>query len=108
MFVIGAAQRRDDVSGDDRNPVERPPGRIEILPPEDEVHSSGRIFYSSNFGSVKIVKLGPLASAAVAVGALAALALGFVFLSGALLLLIPLTLILGALAFLSRGFGRGR
>ena len=96
------------MNGDDKNSVERPPGRVEILPPEDKLHSSGRIFYSSNFGSVKIVKLGPLASAAVAVGALIVLALGFLFLSGALLLLIPLTLILGALAFFSRGFGRWR
>ncbi len=88
-----------------RNPVERPRGHVEILPPEDETPSSRRVFYSSGFGTIKVVKLGPLASAAMALGVLVVLLLGFFFLGGALLLLIPISLFLAALAFLSRSFG---
>ncbi len=83
------------------NPVETPKGPIEILPPEDDRSSSGRVVYSSGFGTVKIVKLGPFASFAVFIAICLMLALGFLFLGGALLFILPIVGLLAAGAALS-------
>jgi len=93
------------VAKHDENPVETPKGPIEILPPEDEHSSSGRFAYSSSFGTVKIVKLGPFASFALFMAICGILGLGFLFLSGALLFILPIAGLLAAGAALSGLFG---
>ncbi len=90
------------MASDKERPFETPKGPIEILPPrEDERPISSGFVYSSGFGRVKIVKLGPLASLALFVAICAAMTLGFVFLSGALLFILPIAGLLAAGAALS-------
>jgi hypothetical protein len=85
---------------------ETPKGPIEILPPEHEDRPvSGGFAYSSGFGRVKIVKLGPLTSLALFIAISMILALGFIFLSGALLFILPIAGLLAAGAAASALFG---
>ncbi len=86
---------------DNPDQVETPRGRVEILPPEDEQSSSGRFSHSTGYGTIKIVKLGPFASVLLALAVGVALLCGFVFLSGALLFLLPVVGLLAAGAALS-------
>ena len=86
---------------DNPDQVETPRGRVEILPPEDEQSSSGRFSYSTGYGTIKIVKLGPFASVLLALAVGVALLCGFIFLSGALLFLLPVVGLLAAGAALS-------
>jgi hypothetical protein len=90
---------------DNSNRVEAPRGRVEILPPGDEQSSSGRFSYSSGYGTIKIVKLGPFASVLLALAVGVVLLCGFIFLSGALLFLLPIVGLLAAGAALSGFFG---
>ena len=85
---------------DNPDRVETPRGRVEILPPEDDQSSSGRI-YSTGYGTIKIVKLGPFASVLLALTVGVVLLCGFIFLSGALLFLLPVVGLLAAGAALS-------
>ena len=80
---------------------ETPRGRVEILPPEDDQPSSGRFSYSTGYGTIKIVKLGPFASVLLAMAVGVVLLCGFIFLSGALLFLLPVVGLLAAGAALS-------
>ena len=80
-------------------------GEVEILPPENEEPSYGRVFYSAGRGTVKIVKLGPFGSALLALALGLALMLGFLFLGGMLMILIPLLAIGGVGAYLASRFG---
>ncbi len=97
---------------DNSNRVETHKGRIEILPPEDDRSSSGRVAYSTGYGTIKIVKLGPFASVALALAVGIVLLFGFIFLSGALLFLLPIIGLVAAGAalsgFLSNPFRRLR
>jgi hypothetical protein len=100
---------------DNPNRVETPRGRIEILPPEDDRSSSGRFAYSAGYGKIKIIKLiklGPFASVALALAVGLVLLFGFIFLSGALLFLLPIIGLVAAGAalsgFLSNPFRRLR
>lgn len=86
---------------DNLDRVETPRGRIEILPPEDDQPSSGRFSYSTGYGTIKIVKLGPFASVLLAMAVGVVLLCGFIFLSGALLFLLPVVGLLAAGAALS-------
>ena len=92
--------------------VETPRGPVEILPPEDDQPSSGRFSYSTGYGTIKIVKLGPFASVLLALAIGVVLLCGFIFLSGALLFLLPIVGLLAAGAalsgFLSNPFRRLR
>ena len=97
---------------DNPDRVETPRGRVEILPPEDDQPSSGRFSYSTGYGTIKIVKLGPFASVLLALAIGVVLLCGFIFLSGALLFLLPIVGLLAAGAalagFLSNPFRRLR
>jgi len=97
---------------DNSNRVEAPKGRVDILPPEDDQSPAGRISYSTGYGTIKIVKLGPFASALLALAIGLVLVFGLIFLSGALLFLLPiLALLAGGAAlsgFLSNPFRRLR
>jgi hypothetical protein len=76
-----------------------PKGEVEILPPEDRSGPwGGAIYTSRGLGKVKVVRLGPVGSALLGLGLLAMMTLGFLFLGGALLLLLPIAglLALGA------------
>lgn len=64
---------------DNLDRVETPRGRIEILPPEDDQPSSGRFSYSTGYGTIKIVKLGPFASVLLALAVGVVLLCGFIF-----------------------------
>jgi hypothetical protein len=90
---------------DNPDRVETPRGPVEILPPEDEQSASGRFSYSTGHGTIKIVKLGPFASVLLALAVGVALLCGFVFLSGALLFLLPIIGLLAAGAALSGFLG---
>jgi len=86
---------------DNPDRVETPRGRVEILPPEDDQPPSGRFSYSTGYGTIKIVKLGPFASVLLALTVGVVLLCGFIFLSGALLFLLPIVGLLAAGAALS-------
>ena len=88
------------MTNDNPDRVETPRGRVEILPPEDDQSSSGRI-HSTGYGTIKIVKLGPFASVLLAMAVGVVLLCGFIFLSGALLFLLPVVGLLAAGAALS-------
>ncbi len=90
---------------DNPDRVETPRGRVEILPPEDDQPSSGRFSYSTGYGTIKIVKLGPFASVLLALAVGVVLLCGFIFLSGALLFLLPIVGLLAAGASLSGFLG---
>jgi hypothetical protein len=89
---------------DNSGRVEGPRGRVEILPPEEE-QSSGRFSYSTAYGTIKIVKLGPFASLLLALAAGVILLCGLIFLSGALLFLLPIVGVLATGAVLSGIWG---
>lgn len=90
---------------DNPDRIETPRGPVEILPPEDKQSSSGRYSYSTGYGTVKIVKLGPFASVLLALTIGVVLLGGFIFLSGALLFLLPIVGLLAAAAALSAFLG---
>jgi hypothetical protein len=85
--------------------VETPRGPVEILPPEGDQPSSERHSYSTGYGTIKIVKLGPFASVLLALAIGVVLLCGFIFLSGALLFLLPIVGLLAAGAALSAFLG---
>ena len=89
----------------DKDNVETPRGDIEILPPEHDQSSSGRVLYSAGHGTIKIIKLGPFASVLLALAVGVVLLCGFIFLSGALLFLLPIVGLLAAGAALSGFLG---
>lgn len=83
---------------------------IEIIPPdevEDVSSSSSRIWISTGGGEVKFVKLGPFGTLVAGLATLALLGLGFFFLSGLFLILLPVAAVLGAGAWLSGLIGGG-
>jgi hypothetical protein len=90
---------------DKQDRIETPRGRVEILPPEEDQSSSGRFSYSTGYGTIKVVKLGPVGSALLALAVGVVLLCGFVFLSGALLFLLPIVGLLAAGAALSAFLG---
>jgi hypothetical protein len=70
---------------------ETPRGEVEILPPEDRTGPwGGAVYTTKRFGAVKVVRLGPVGGALLGFGLLVMVSLGFLFLSGALLLLLPI------------------
>jgi len=89
------------VSDKDIDRPETPKGHVEILPPENEHAPSGGFAYSHGYGTIKIVKLGPVGSALLALAIGLMLIFGFLFLSGALLLLLPVLALLSLGAILS-------
>jgi hypothetical protein len=93
------------VASDKGSPFEAK-GEIEILPPEEQDRPvDGGFSYSSGFGRVKIIKLGPFASLALFAAISLALALGLVFIGGALLFILPIAGLLAAGAAVYSLFG---
>jgi hypothetical protein len=81
---------------------ETPKGEVEILPPEDRSGPWGDAVYTTKrFGTVKIVRLGPVGGALLGLGLLGMMTLGFLFLSGVMLLLLPIAGVLTLGAVLS-------
>ena len=81
---------------------ERPRGEVEILPPDNRNGPWGDAVYSTKrFGTVKIVRLGPVGSALLGLGLLSMMTFGFLFLSGVMLLLLPIAGVLTLGAVLS-------
>lgn len=90
--------------------------KIEIIPPGDarepseffdEVPVSGRIWIAGGDSRARIVKLGPFASLVAGAAALCLLGLGFFFMTGLFLIVAPVTLLLGAGAWLAGSAGIG-
>ncbi len=79
--------------------AEAPKGRIEFVMPGDE-HSAIRVWMATNSRELRVVRLGPLQSFLVFVGLLTFLWLGVVFMSGVLLIFIPLVIAVVAGAYL--------
>ncbi len=79
--------------------VDAPDGRIEFVMPGDE-HSAIRVWMATNSKGIRIIKLGPLQSFLVFVGLLTFLWLGVVFMSGLLLIFIPLVIAIVAGGYL--------
>lgn len=71
-----------------------PRGEVEILPPEEETARSGGFIYTNSSGAVHVYKLGPVGAALAGLAVLLFLILGFLFLGGALLLLLPVAAVL--------------
>lgn len=85
--------------------AEEPRGQVEIIPPGPEARGSSRIWISTGSHRVKVVKLGPIGSALLALALLVALAVGFIFLTGVFLVLVPIVVVLGAIAYLTGASG---
>jgi hypothetical protein len=95
-------QRRRAVSEHPLPHAEKPAGEIEIIPPGVERGRSGsRIWISTGTNRVKVIKLGPIGSFVAALAMLVALALGFIFLTGVFLVLVPIVTVLGAIFYLT-------
>lgn len=80
--------------------AEEPKGRVEIIMPGEE-QSAMRVWVATSSSGVKIVKLGPLQSLAVAIGLLLILWLGFLFLSGVFLIIAPFAIVIAAGAYIA-------
>lgn len=92
---------------------ETPRGKIEILPPEDRASPWGDAVYSTrHFGTVKVVRLGPVGATLLGLGLLGFMTLGFLFIGGVMLALLPIAglLTMGAVlsGFLGNPFRRLR
>lgn len=84
---------------------EEPKGTVEIIPPGDETRASSRVFFSTGSQRVRVVKLGPFGSMVLAAALALAMALGFIFLTGIFLVLIPVVVVFGAIAYLTGASG---
>ena len=93
------------MSKNETDRVEFPRGRVDILPPDDKQSPSGDVSYSSAYGTIKFIRLGPFAGTLLAMAIGLVLLLGFVFLSGALLFLLPIIGLLAAGAAVSGYLG---
>lgn len=90
-----------------KSPTENqePRGSVEIFPPDAEDESPSRIWIASGSRRIKIVKLGPVTGALAALAVAAILLLGFAFLTGALVILVPIAGLLALGAWLSGVLG---
>lgn len=79
----------------------KPSGEVEIIPPGVETGPSSRVWISAGSQRIKVVKLGPIGSILLAAAFALALALGFIFLTGVFLALIPVVLVLATIAYLT-------
>ncbi|CAN2534681.1 MAG TPA: hypothetical protein VIF40_18705 [Methylosinus sp.] len=81
---------------------------IEILPPETEngprPRSRARIWIGGTNG-VKVIKVGPIGAAVLTLAGAVALAMGLIFFASAFLVLLPIALVVGAIAYLTGAAG---
>ncbi|ARN81400.1 hypothetical protein [Methylocystis bryophila] len=90
------------MGGQNSGKPETPRGEVEILPPEGNSGPWGDAVYTTKrFGTVKIVRLGPVGSALLGLGLLGMVTFGFLFLGGLMLLLLPIAGVLTFGAMLS-------
>lgn len=82
---------------------DEPKGRVEIVLPGEE--PSARVWVATGSQTIRVVKLGPLQSFALAVVALLLLWLGFLFLSGVFLVVAPIALAAAAVAYVAGRLG---
>lgn len=84
------------------------PAEIEILPPEPEagprVRSRARIWIGGTNG-VKVIKVGPIGAALLTLAGAVILAMGLIFFASAFLVLLPVALVVGAIAYLTGAGG---
>ncbi|MFY9655932.1 MAG: hypothetical protein WAK01_04980 [Methylocystis sp.] len=81
---------------------ETPRGKVEILPPEDRSSPWGDAVYSTRqFGTVRVVRLGPVGGTLLGLGFLGFMTLGFLFIGGVMLVLLPIAGLLTMGAVLS-------
>jgi hypothetical protein len=89
-------------------PDERSP-EIEILPPspprsDPRSQSRARIWIGGTNG-VRVIKVGPVGAALLALGFAVVMALGFIFLTSAMIVLLPIVLVLAAISYLTGASG---
>ena len=90
------------MGGQNSQKPETPRGKVEILPPEDRSSPWGDAAYSTRqFGTVKVVRLGPVGATLLGFGFLGLLTLGFLFIGGVMLMLLPIAGLLTMGAVLS-------
>ncbi|ATQ69983.1 MULTISPECIES: hypothetical protein [Methylosinus] len=77
---------------------------IEILPPPPRSGARSRIWIGGTKG-VKVIKVGPFGSLLLALAFAVVLALGFIFLTSAFLVLLPVVLALAAISYLTGASG---
>ncbi|WP_159728760.1 hypothetical protein [Methylosinus sp. Ce-a6] len=84
------------------------PAEIEILPPEADggprVRSRARIWIGGTSG-VKVIKVGPIGAALLTLAGAVVLAMGLIFFASAFLVLLPVALVVGAIAYLTGAGG---
>ncbi|MBY6244024.1 hypothetical protein [Methylosinus sp. Sm6] len=84
--------------------AEEPTPEIEILPPPPRSGTRSRIWIGGTKG-VKVIKIGPVGSVLLALAFAVILALGFIFLTSAFLVLLPVVLVLAAISYLTGASG---
>lgn len=84
------------------------PAEIEILSPDSEsgprLRSRARIWIGGTEG-VKVIKVGPIGAALLTLAGAVALAMGLIFFASAFLVLLPVALVIGAIAYLTGAAG---
>lgn len=84
------------------------PAEIEILPPESEsgprYRSRTRIWIGGTEG-VKVIKVGPVGAALLTLASAVILAMGLIFFASAFVVLLPIVLVVGAIAYLTGAGG---
>lgn len=85
--------------------AEKPSAEVEIIPPGARTDAGSRIWISTGSHRIKVIKLGPIGSILMALAFAVALALGFIFLTGVFLALVPIVLVVGAIFYLTGASG---
>jgi hypothetical protein len=91
-----------------KNPPTRPDERspeIEILPPSPPRPESRTRIWIGGTNGVKVIKVGPVGAALLALGFAVVMALGFIFLTSAMIVLLPIVLVLAAISYLTGASG---
>jgi hypothetical protein len=84
--------------------AEGPPPEIEILPPPPRSGTRSRIWIGGKSG-VKVIKVGPVGAALLTLAFAVIMALGFIFLTSAMIVLLPIVLAFAAISYLTGASG---
>jgi hypothetical protein len=85
--------------------AEEPTPEIEILPPPPPRSGTRSRIWIGGTKGVKVIKVGPFGSLLLALAFAVILALGFIFLTSAFLVLLPVVLVLAAISYLTGASG---
>jgi hypothetical protein len=91
-----------------KNPPTRPDERspeIEILPPPPPRSGMRSRTWIGGANGVKVIKVGPVGAALLALGFAVVMALGFIFLTSAMIVLLPIVLVLAVISYLTGASG---